>query len=234
MNAMKKMLTSLLMVACPTLASSAVMNFEGIGNDQSSSTYFEDGITAFSGSGLAGIGDVEAAHLDDGGTGFAGRINFSMAQRFDAISFDLRSAGFHTWLAFDNGEEYFEPPTSVTYDNVLIEGFRSNTRVKEYIFDMGASSGTFSTYVLDGFTNLDKLSIGFTALPTADDFTPPSGFTTVFTCDSPCSHYNLDNVQLTLSSSPTPIPVPSAIILLFSGVTSLLVLRRTRKTATNV
>lgn len=219
---MKKVLLALIVFwALP--ANANVMTFSDILNGDGQNTYSEDGILATgSGGGVGVFFYPEAAHLDDGGSGFARFITFTMATRFDALSFDIKSNGFDNWLALEDSDGntvFFE--NNIPFENVLVQGFRGGSLVASDAFNML----DFSTYVFSGFLGIDALTIGFTSRPTASDFAYliPGG-TPGFECDSPCSHFDVDNVTL------QPVPLPAAAFLLLGGLGMLgAVCRRGRK-----
>ncbi len=161
-------------------ANASTMTFNNFGSP--SNTYSEDGINA-DGNGAWVFelnGGDQRAHIDDRGTSYSSGITFTMGARFDAQAFDV------TPIALNGGDQY---------DNIEIIGYRNGFEVASvtsateinpfhYIFTPGI------------FTNLDSLYIG-SLLPAI----PVNG------CDDigqPCSHFDIDNVELALTVVPLP------------------------------
>jgi len=181
------------------------------------STHVEDGITAASDGDFASFARVEAAHLVDSGSTLTSQLIFTMASRFDALSFDL--------LPFSRGTAYDNDPNGLTpgdpYANVFVQGSRNGFVVAQDAFFAGTTS---STYLFGAaFSNLDSLLIA-SVLP---DFTAIGG-----TCiDLPCGHFDIDNV--TLTALVAPVPLPAALPLMAGAITLLGLLgwRRRRRMA---
>lgn len=173
------------------------------------STYSEAGITATSNDDFASFTRLQAAHLDDGGSSFASILTFTMASRFNAISFDLLP------LATDFDFDVFGGSIGDLYNNVHIVGTRAGSVVAEKKFSAGTTDNTFSFGA--AFSNLDSLSIA-AILP---DFSKIGG-----ACfDSPCGHFDVDNVSL---NSVAAVPLPAGLPLMLSvmGIFGLLGWRR--------
>jgi hypothetical protein len=170
---------------------------------------------------LGSFGVPSTLHLDDGGTGNAGRVAISGPGPFDVASVVVKPAGTELILAFDlpDGSTGYE---SVAYDEVGIKGFRGGAEV---------ASATFSAFdsmliTLDStFRNLDLLSI-FVIYPNIaaieSQITKPH--TSLFCADSPCGHFDLDEVTVN-AVGVTPVPLPPTLALL---ALPLVLLRRLR------
>jgi len=183
-------------------ASAAVMTFTDIPPEGETSVWVEDGITATGNGGWSvGFHVLEnVVHLDDGGTGFASSITFTMLGRFDATSFDL----FPLPTAFCSYEGECNQP----YENVGLVGVRDGIAVAQDVLYMGTSP---FTYLFDSaFANLDSLVIR-TVFPNLSQL----GGECV---DSPCGHLDIDNVALSLQSPIAPVPIPPAALLFLSGI----------------
>jgi hypothetical protein len=171
---------------------------------------------------LAAAGGPGVAHMDDGGTGCAGMVDFELfalagllpdgtafsfdRRRFDAVSVQLRP--FATaFCAPGRGEDEFF--CGDAYDNVRWEGFRDGSLIATDTFFVG--TGAPYTYVFgDLFRDLSSLRL--TAMPPLVD----GG-----RCDdSPCGHFEIDDLMLAAVSL-TPVPLPGALVLLLSGVLGL-------------
>ena len=158
-----------------------------------------------------------AVHLDDGGTSFARQITFTMNRRFNAIAFDLIPTNFN-YLICDSEE--LEGCVTETFDNVMLQGFRNGILVGLSIFDMSLNSGHLSFGSL--LRNLDSLVIGFAPLPF--DGTLPDGRFAVC-IESPCSHFNIDNITL----AAVPLPAPGLLLVAVLTIGGLGALSRRRK-----
>jgi hypothetical protein len=211
------------------LAHASTVTFSGIPDRNGGpSSYSEDGIDVNGNGAIGNLSADKAVHMDSGGTGYASTLEFSMSGLFDAVSFDISPVNFKNDLAFgdtNNGQE--TRLYDVPFKNVLVQGFRNGSVVVSDLFNMlDFPAFAFSTYSLDGFENLDMLSVGFGPVPTAGDFIyPPGTDWTAFTCDSPCSHYNMDNVML---SPVAAVPLPAGFPLLLAGLGAIGFTRKRR------
>ena len=208
------------------LSSTAVANtvtFSGLPNDQNfeppqRAPYLEDGVTVTAtGGGLGSFGSPGRAHLDDGGSGYARSITFMMGGLFDAVSLDFIQAGFvNSYILQDDstGDSVFQ--YNIGFDNVRMTG--SGGSNPDIIFNML----DWSNDLLAGFTGLTSLTIGFTARPLQEDLLAPPGYSiTSFSCDSPCSHFNVDNVVLSPVSTVATVPLPASLAYLLTAMAGL-------------
>ena len=163
-------------------------------SDFTDDTYSEDGI-AMTGFIFGAFGeDNGRAHLDNPGDGhFTDELVFSTGFQFDLASFDLVPLGF-------------DCSGCAPYDNVIVTGRRNGFTIAQSIFAMGGAPGLFLGAAL--FLNLDELAISTINGPSPDyDFSN--------------SHFEIDNVSLTRSPSPIPLPAafgPFAAALIGAGV----------------
>lgn len=181
-------------------ANAATMTFSGLSGDTAGSppSYVENGITA---TGIGGSPAFHtrpgALHLDDSGTPFPHRVEFTMALPFHAISVDILPIVPTAYCSDPSCESAGDP-----YDNVLWEGLVGDTVVASSKFFMGTTNSTYTFG--DTFRGLDKLAV--TAL--LPDFDRIGG-----ACfDAPCAHFDLDNLVL------APVPLPAGIWLFASGI----------------
>lgn len=185
-------------VSFVSVANASTMTFNNFGSP--SNTYSEDGIIA-DGNGAWVFemnGGDERAHIDDRGTSYSSGITFSMSGRFDAIDFNL------TPIANFGGDQF---------DNFELIGYRNGSQVA---YRSHATEITPFHYIFTPgiFINLDSLYIGG-LLPTI----PVTG------CDDlgqPCSHFDIDNVQMTLTS----VPLPATAWVFGAGLLGLAGIRR--------
>ncbi len=167
-------------------AQSMTMTFDigaGLFVDENSSgfddLYSEDGID-MRGFIFGEIGEGNGrAHLDNPGDGhFSDELIFSAGSRFDFVGFDLVP------LSYDC--EGCAP-----YDNVIVTGRRGGLTVAQTIFAMGSAPSAFLAAAL--FLDLDQLVISTLNGPSPD-----------YTFSN--THFEIDNVKLTPSVSPVPLP----------------------------
>lgn len=217
------------LMALPAYANT--VTFSGIpDNAGGPSQYVEDGITvdARFGRSIGAFRNAgKAAHMDDGGTSYSRSLEFTMATHFNAVSFDISPLSSISFLTYTNMDDpsnvlVFGP---VSFENVKVEGFSGGSLKASYVFDMSIyPARSFSTVALSGFNHLDMLRIDFLSV-NRDQFPDMPGFKKEFYCDSPCSHYDLDNVVL------APIPLPAGLPLLLAAVGGLGFVARRRKAA---
>jgi hypothetical protein len=186
-------------------ASASTMTFSGLPLPPTTplTTYSENGITATGNSFIDAFGMPQSAHLDDGGTGLASMIAFTLSGGglFNTVSFDLSSAGFNYHVCPDNT---LQNCITQTYANVQLTGYRNGSLVASTLFDMSLSNGLISPGSL--FRNLDTFIIGFGPFP----FEGTLANGNVAECtDTPCSHYDIDNVTL----SAVPLPAAGGLML---------------------
>lgn len=197
-------------------ASAAIMTFNDVNLDPFADIYFEDGIlaTGIGGSANLGMYSEGAVHIDDYGTSAPEAVSFTMASRFNAVSFDLSPSGFDFFVYYED-RSYSEP----TYKNVYVQGFQGETQVANLTFDMSYASGRIE---LGGeFKNLTSLLIG-AALPDFNYYEALPGVSYI-DCAAPCSHFSIDNVVL------APVPLPAGLPLAASGIGLLALISRRRK-----
>ena len=180
--------------------SASTMTFTGLPSLGISNQFSEDGIvaTANSFSQIGSWSTPNTAHMDSSGTGFPQLLRFTIpGNSFNATSFDI--------IPDDEVFSVVLPDGSIvpgTYENVRVRGFRDTTLVAEQTFFMGTQPSTY--YFGSNFTALTSLVI-YALEPQL-----PRGS---FICaDSPCSHFNIDNVKL------NPVPVPGALLLFAGGL----------------
>lgn len=172
-------------------------------------TYTEAGVTFTSGGGGLGYsGDPGQIHLDDFGTSFTQSVIITAGGRFTMESVDL--AGEGPMLIYE-----LVDPVDVTFvsglypaDGVLVQGIRNGSVVAENWLSLHEISAyTFGAQ----YSNLDALEI-----TAAVDYTGaeidllqayPGHELIQLDCGeaAPCSHFDIDNVTLTLDA-PTPPP----------------------------
>jgi hypothetical protein len=212
-------------------AQANTVTFSGIpDNDGGPSQYLEDGIAVESrfGRSIGAFGNAgKAAHMDDGGTFYSRSLEFTMATHFNAVSFDISPLSFISSLTYTDMDDplnilFFD---SVSFENVKLEGFSGGSLKASYVFDMSIyPARSFSTVALSGFNRIDMLRIDILR-GSADQFADMPGFKKDLYCDTPCSHYDLDNVVL------APVPLPAGFPLLLTGLAGFagLLLRKKRK-----
>ncbi|MSO54628.1 MAG: hypothetical protein EXQ90_05830 [Rhodospirillales bacterium] len=180
--------------AAPT-AQAAVMSFSGIGDGCPgipNDPYTESGITARGTSdGLSSWTRPGSAHLDTGGSTCPSGVEFTTGGLFDAISAEIFPLT-PTAYCSEAGTECSDP-----YENVLWQGFVGGVVVASDQFWMGDGPSTYAFG--DAFRGLDKLVVRILL---------PNVATVGGWCfDSPCSHFDLDNVTLALLPAPMISPM---------------------------
>lgn len=180
----------------PFAVSANVMTFVDLPVvDGSITPYSEDGILAEPRGGYLGAsGSPQVAHMDTDGTGFANSIDFSMAERFNAISFDYDPLGWGNIFYLGDGSDPFVVP----YLNVELVGERDGSVVATSIFQMNDEDTLYQFGT--AFENIEKLTISL-LFPSREVVGDGN-----YECFDPCSHWNIDNV--TLSAVPLPVALP--------------------------
>lgn len=223
----------LLLPLSPGDAAAATMTFTGIHAGCGAAPevfqgHVEDNIVATPrGFGtMAAAGTPGVGHMDDGGTGCARSADFELfalagllpdgtafsfdRRRFDAASVQMRPFATAFCAPGRDEAEFF---CGDAYENVRWEGFRDEVLVASHTFFVG----TGAPYLLsfgDLFRNLSSLRL--TAL------LPVEGGR----CDdSPCGHFEIDDLVLTAVGL-SPVPVPAALWLLLSALAGLGAMRR--------
>jgi hypothetical protein len=213
----------------PRDAGAATMTFSGIHEGCGAPLevfqgHIEDNIVATPlGFGtLATAGTPGVAHMDDGGTGCTGMVDFELfalagllpdgtafsfdRRRFDASSVEMRPFATAFCAPTRSEDEFF---CGDGYDNVRWQGFRDGSLIASDTFFVG--TGAPYTYVF-GDLFRDLTSLRLTALPP---------FVEGGRCDdSPCGHFEIDNLVLAAVNL-TPVPLPGALVLLMSGLLGL-------------
>jgi len=192
-------------------AQASTMTFDNL-TDPFATSYTEAGITA-TGNGDMGMYSTGTVHIDDGGTSAPSSVTFTMAAgAFNAVSFDILPLGFSF--------EYCDPSGACTYPsfaNVQVQGFNGISLVSSLIFDMGQGLQPYTVALGSVFSNLSSLTISI-LYPTWAFQNLPQGATAW--CDSPCSHFEIDNVTLN-AVTPAPVPLPAGLPLAASALAAL-------------
>lgn len=201
-----------------TQAQAATMTFNSL-TDPIATSYSENGITA-TGNGHMGMYSSGNLHIDDGGTSAPSRVTFTMAAgAFTALSFDIRPIGFYL--------EYADPDGNLSapgWANVQVQGFSGIDLVSSLMFDMGKGQTPYTVTLGSVFSNLTALAISIVYPDWLLQNLPKDAYAW---CDSPCSHFEIDNVTLT-AVTPAAVPLPAGLPLAASGLALLggLALRR--------
>lgn len=186
------------------------MTFSGVNLDPFATTYSENGIVA-SGNGALGEFGTQVLHIDDSGTDASSSVRFTMASSFDAIGFDLRPASFDFSVC--------DPATGVcenkTFENVLLQGFNGANLVTSFMFNMGTGNGPYPVHLDNTFKNLTAFTIS-AIFPTSPGM-----------CGAPCSHFEIDNVEL----APVPLPATLPLEALGLAILALFGFRRSARRA---
>lgn len=233
-------LSGLVLVA--EAATAATMTFATLDSlDQPVSTYSEDGITVVGGLSGDQFLNIYPAFMDqdiymvDGGADAPSLLTFTMAGRFDAISFEIRRSLRNAYDLYWDGSDFdYSNYVLSEFSDLLVEGFRETDRVADILIDslsiLVDEGGTVS---LDSrFTNLTRLVVtlklpaGFPDLYLFDSPDQPGTYSVC--TDNPCAQLNLDNFSLTPVA---PVPVPASALLAGSGLAALLIVARRRRSA---
>lgn len=185
-----------------------------------------DGVFMESGFSILGYGYLtpSSIHLDDASVGpWKSKATISSPKRFDALSVNI--LGYEPSLYY----EILDPVTGnevtilerVAYPNVLVQGIRDSAIVAEARY----VDGEFPTYTLSSdFSRLDSLIIHsvhaedpvlasyFSAFESNLESLYPGMTAVMGYCGNPCSHFDLDSVEV------NPTPIPGALILMLSAV----------------
>ncbi|MEI4488218.1 hypothetical protein V8J36_18650 [Frigidibacter sp. MR17.14] len=216
---MKAQILAALLGLAPLAAPAATLTFTGLpdlgGVAAGSEDWIEAGVTVSGGAESYGI--ENAAHLDDAGTGYASKLTFEAGGAvFDLVSIDLSRQRQNFYL-FDT-EAWWADPAPLSYDNVLIEGFRGGSRIASLTLSTDAAEFglTWHTLTFGGlFAAIDSFTVSALS---------PSSYPEGAECtDYPCGHFWIDNV--TLETGPAPVPLPAGGALL-AGALGLLWMRR--------
>lgn len=197
--------------ALASTATAATMTFSNV-TDPFARTYVEDGITVSANGDLA-VYSAGTAHIDDGGTSAPSRLEFSMGTAFDAVSFDISPEGFN-YLGFD-GSDF----VALSYENVLVQGFQGAALTSSLMFDMTSRASIYTILLGPAFTNLTLLTIEVLLPP----LSTPAGYVFTQCSDSPCSHFEIDNVVLNPVAA---VPLPASLPIAATGLALLGLLRR--------
>ena len=185
----------LLVPLASNAVSASTMTFSGLPSLGISNQFIEGEIvaTANSFSQIGSSSTPNSAHMDSSGTSFPQLLRFTIPNNsFNATSFDIIPYDEVFSLLLPDGTR-----VPSTYENVRVRGFRGTTLVAEQTFFMGTQPWTY--YFGSEFATLTSLVI-YALEPGL-----PRGS---FVCeDSPCAHFNIDNVTL----NPTPVPLPAAL-----------------------
>lgn len=212
---LKKILISGFMIfAVPAFA--VTLEFDdaqsGPGPFQDPGTFFESGFTVngyyFDTPGMI--------HLDDTGP-FSDSIDITGPKRFHAFKLRIQGMQIPTWYMIDDAANTLE---YIVYPNVLVQGVRDGSVVAETRFT--ANNGELRYNLSSEFRHLDSLIISargpddpalvnyFSAFEANLDALYP-GLPYERGCNDPCSHFDVDSVEV------TPTPIPGALVLMLSA-----------------
>lgn len=217
---MKRLLTVLALVAAnASAAPAATMGFDNLAqfaNDFSGKSYIEDGIKATGNAPLfeSYYRSTNSLYLADSGWGGSSKVTFTMANLFNAVSFDLTASMFEYYIRnTKTGASVLS-----SFANVRVSGYNATGLAAELVFNMGTVMKQ-KTYLLGtAFSNLSSLVIGF-----EDPFIGKVGRNKVAECFAPCSQYRIDNVTL------APVPVPAGLPLMLTAMAGMAFVSRRRK-----
>ncbi|MBC7478866.1 MAG: hypothetical protein H7317_12350 [Pseudorhodobacter sp.] len=196
-------------------AGAATVTFDKINIDPFAHSYSENGILVV-GTGALGHYGNQNVHLDDGGTDAANKVTFTTGSYFDAVGFDLDPVAFAGFLCDGSPRVCIE-----SFDNVLLSGFDGTNLVASFLFDMGMGKDPYPVVLDDRFKNLTAFSIQV--------ITENIPFYSFCRFESPCSHFEIDNVELVSSSIVAAVPVPASLPLGALGLLGLAALAVRRK-----
>ncbi len=197
-------------------AMAATMTFTGIpgGCGPGQYDFVEDGIRA---SFVSAHSNPDRLHMDDAGTACPSVVEFTTGTYFAAQSFDLHPLGPSDYCAEETATE---PETcGIEYANVRLVGYDGAREVASAQFWMG---DTDSTYLFGAaFHSVDRLVLAAVFPPNGD-----IAGRRFFCTDAPCAHFEVDNLAVLAAA---PVPVPPALVLMLSGLASLVYARRRRR-----
>jgi hypothetical protein len=215
-NALLLCIASVAFTLSPQAGRAATVTFDGLPELLvDGAPWLEDGVTVSGdGNDLGAFGIPNAAHLDDSGTGYTSRLDFTMALPFFPIEFRVFGMGtrFLTDLECLDIRCPYEP-----YDNLLVRTFRDGNLTYEDRLYAG-DPGEIWTYTFPDLEAVDLLRIA-NVLPAIDDIDGGGPFCVSY----PCGHFSVDNVTL------APIPVPATAPLLLAAAGLMLLARRRRR-----
>ena len=201
-------------VGFSSAASAVTLTFDGIPANTFVSTYEEAGVSVHAGSReIGGHGMTDSLHLDDSGSPFARALIFSGPHRITVSSFDL-IPNSPTEVCERIGNLNCGKP----YDNVVVQGVRDGSVIVDERFYMGDAKNTVALGSL--FSDLDSFIIRAIRFTNDDP---------IYYCiDSPCSHFNIDNVAIDKLPPLAPVPLPATAFLI-GGAFGLLGATRWRR-----
>lgn len=185
-----------------TLVSAATITFNDLPTEAEfydlgrPSVYVENNITATAPGVFASNHVAGAVHIDDSGTSFPWEVSITTSNIFNALSFDIISAGFA------------ESP----YQNIMVQGFLRGSIAVSTAFTMHEIIGTSERF------NLGAEYYGIDMLQISANFSN-NGF-----C-APCGHFDLDAITISDTISPVPVP-PSLLLLMLAMGSVLIVAGR--------
>lgn len=233
-RAMYRILFAVLMFFTVLSASAVTMTFDDLPHaDPDLHNYTENGITASADhAGLGYWGKAGRLHLDDSGSWIASNVGFSTGGLFDAVSFDVPQYGLTSLVYefYDTVAEEWIWVFGIPYHNVGVKGFRDGELVAETTF----YSEDYSTYFLDAlkFADIDYLTISALRPSPAEIQAvresvlaqhPGATDIAVWCFDSPCGHFDIDNLVLDPALA---APAPPTLALLALGMIALGATRR--------
>lgn len=210
-----------ILMLCAAPAFGLVLEFDDVPDEgegwESGGIFTESGFTI---SGMTYY-RPSAIHLDDSGTGFDDRAVITGSKRFDAVSlhiFGYENSGWYDILDPSIDGPY--PNVTIVYPNVLVRGIRDSAIVAETRF----TANSEINYTLSSdFSRLDSLIVYvrdpsdpalasyISAFESSLELLYP-GIPFEQICDNPCSHFDLDSVEV------NPTPIPGALVLMLSAV----------------
>lgn len=196
-------------------AGAATVTFDKINIDPFARSYSENGILVV-GTGALGHYGNQKVHLDDGGTDAANKVTFTTGSYFDAVGFDIDPVAFAGGLCDGSPRVCIE-----SFDNVLVTGFDGANLVASFLFNMGMGKDPYAVALNDTFKNLTAFSI-----QVVSENIPFYSFCHL---QAPCSHFEIDNVELVPSTVVAAVPLPAGLPLGALGLLALTALAFRRK-----